>query len=68
MKKVLMSVIFLFAFISSTTNAGGDKVNNPLNAATWDDGCVLVFDDGIEKDLQTLKTSIAKKDEEATTV
>lgn len=47
MSKLLTTMFLSFLFASAY--AGGDKVKNPMVAATLDDGCVLVFADGIDE-------------------
>ena len=48
MKNLL--VVLFFMLVTTLSFAEGGKNNNPLNAATLDDGCVLVFADGIDEE------------------
>ena len=47
MKILLAMCISMFMM---TARAEGGKKNNPLDAATLDDGCVLIFADGIDEE------------------
>lgn len=49
---ILICCITLTLAVNAKESGGGsgDKVNNPLNALNLEDGCVLVFADGIDKD------------------